>query len=354
MRGLMTTAVAAVLLLAGSAQAQLIDATGIANGQIKQDTLILNFPPPTGYWSGSGEGGSVEAIVNIATQISFESGVAVSGGFAEATSWSGVDVTVFNNSDGVLSIENFGSTIIPAGMGFYLQERVGPAADNNIFTGYGQTTQLFTLADLESTTEGELAYSDFEFTVVSNETTLYSLSGSMSLSIDDGELQRNFNLDAASAALLGFTNTGHDQNISWAFAWDATHIVLPLNAYLESGQSQVIQYRTRVTSRTRAECLSATTCLVAYSGFGDPIGRGGGAEFDSASDSLFAGMQMASFDLPQINPITGIVFDPQQFNPFEIIDGGGAVPEPATWLTMILGFGMLGATLRRRRVLTYS
>ncbi|WP_241491904.1 PEPxxWA-CTERM sorting domain-containing protein [Sphingomonas endophytica] len=28
---------------------------------------------------------------------------------------------------------------------------------------------------------------------------------------------------------------------------------------------------------------------------------------------------------------------------------GGAVPEPATWLTMILGFGVVGAALRRRR-----
>lgn len=354
MRALMTTAALAVLLFAGGAQAQVIDATGVASGQIKQDALVLNFPPPTGYWSGSGEGGSVESIVSIATQISFESGVAVSGGFAEATSWSGVDVTVFNNSDGLLAIDNFGSTIIPAGMGFYLQERVGPATDNNIFTGYGETGGMFTLADLTPTVGEEIAYSDFEFSVVSNDVTLYTLSGSMSLTLEDGVLQRNYFLEDASGALEGFTNTGHDQNVSWAFAWDATHIVLPLNALIESGQSQVIQYRTRVTSRTRAECLTATTCLVAYSGFGDPIGRGGGAEF-SAPATLFGGMQMASFDGPQLNQITGIEFDPQTFDPFRLLDdGGGAVPEPATWLTMILGFGLLGATLRRRRVVTYS
>jgi hypothetical protein len=29
---------------------------------------------------------------------------------------------------------------------------------------------------------------------------------------------------------------------------------------------------------------------------------------------------------------------------------GGGVPEPATWAMMILGFGMIGAALRRRRV----
>jgi hypothetical protein len=37
---------------------------------------------------------------------------------------------------------------------------------------------------------------------------------------------------------------------------------------------------------------------------------------------------------------------------FDTIAGrlsGGAVPEPATWATMILGFGVVGATFRRRR-----
>ncbi len=31
------------------------------------------------------------------------------------------------------------------------------------------------------------------------------------------------------------------------------------------------------------------------------------------------------------------------------LNGGGAVPEPAAWMLMILGFGSIGAALRRRR-----
>lgn len=358
MRGLIITAAAVVLLSAGGAQAQSLslDATGQGSGHITVDTKSKDYGIGQYTLTKGREGGSTEALYTINAQtISFESGVAVSGGFAQATSYSGVDITLFNNSDGLLAVENFGSTIIPAGMGFYLQDRAPPVPGvlRNVFTDNGETTELFTLSDLDPSMGSEIAYSDFEFSVVSNDMTLYSLSGWLSLTVDgQGNLQRNFGLDAASAALMGFTNTGHDQDISWAYAWDETHIVLPLNALLETGQSQVIQYRTRVTSRTRAECLSSRTCLVAFSGFGDPIGRGGGvaAEFDMVAFRGF-NMQME----PEIEPITGIVFSPEQIAPFRLLpNNGGLVPEPSTWLMMIFGFGLLGATLRRQRVVTYS
>jgi hypothetical protein len=32
-----------------------------------------------------------------------------------------------------------------------------------------------------------------------------------------------------------------------------------------------------------------------------------------------------------------------------IINIGGAVPEPSSWAMLIIGFGLVGATLRRRR-----
>lgn len=349
MRGLGYAAAVGALLVCASAQAQTIDATGLASGQIVQGTNTINVGAGQNIFVNNGEGGSVESIVNITTStVSFESGVAVSGGFAESTSFSGVDITVTNVSDGLLSIENFGSTIIPAGLGFYLQDRDGAATDNNIFTGYGQTFSGLTFADLDPTVaDGEaFAFSDFEFSVVSNEATLYSLSGSLSLFRDGDGIGVNYNLVDAAGVLNGFV-TAYDNEFALAYAWDSTDIVIPLNALLEQDDSQVIQYRTRVTSRTRASCITDITCLVAYSGFGDPIGRGGGADLALAA---FA------FDGPTINAvngITGIVFDPQTFTPFRFIDDG-AVPEPSTWLMMILGFGFLGAALRRRRAPSYS
>lgn len=359
MRALMITAAAVALLSTASAQAQTIEATGVASGGITQDTVTIPVAPPTGYWVGGGEGGSVEAIVNISpVTISFESGVAVSGGFASATSYSGVDITLYNNTSSLVSIEEFGSTIIPAGMGFYLQERAGAAKDNNIFTGYGQTYSGLTFEDLNPTVEaGPFAYSDFEFSVVSNDVILYTLSGYASLSLDYyGNVERDFWLSDPNA--LDGLVTAYDNDLAYAFAWDATHIVLPLNALLEQGDSRLIEYRTRVTSYTRADCITPTTCLVAYSGFGDPIGRGGGASFAA---SLQDNMQMSSLgrggfgaqSLDGPSGITGIVFSPQTFVPLEL-NPGGAVPEPATWTTLILGFGLLGAALRRRRAPSYS
>ncbi|WP_337188676.1 PEPxxWA-CTERM sorting domain-containing protein [Phenylobacterium sp.] len=359
MRSAKYLAAGLVLLAANTAQAQSIDATPTGYGEIAETAVVpFSTTLPRGYnvINLGGRGGSVESIVEIgASQVSFESGVAVSGAFSTATSYSGVDVTITNLSDGLLAISDFESTIIPAGMGFYLQERAGAATDNNIFTGYGQTFSGLTFEDLSTHVEAysPFAYADFDFSVVSNDVTLYSLSGWISLAFDsEGNVIQNYNLDVASAALDGFVLAFGSETLpnqlAWAYAWDSTNIVLPLNALLESGQSQVIQYRTSVTAYTRSDCITATTCLVAYSGFGDPIGRGGGVEFES-----FAAMR--GFGALDAEPkyITGINFSPQFIDPVRLTDGGGVVPEPSTWAFMIFGFGFAGAALRRRRTLSY-
>jgi len=352
MRGAGYSVALGALLLSTAVQAQTIDATPVASGVVTESATTVPFAAGRSTLIINGNGGSLESLVEItATHVSFESGVAVSGPFSSATSFSGVDITVTNVSSGPLSIDEFGSTIIPAGLGFYLQDRVGPATDNNIFTGYGQTTSSLGFADLNPLVGvGQpFAYSDFDFSVVSNDVTLYSLSGSLSLSFDgDGNVVQNFNLSDAALALSGFT-TAYDNAFALAYAWDATDIVIPLGALLETGESQVIEYRTSVTSFTRSACVGPTTCLVAYSGFGDPIGRGGGV--DSVAEA-FSAFSLSALDT---GTITGIVFDPQLIQPFRFIDGGGnAVPEPATWMTVILGFGLMGAALRRRRVVAYS
>jgi len=46
----------------------------------------------------------------------------------------------------------------------------------------------------------------------------------------------------------------------------------------------------------------------------------------------------------------GLAYNRFTFTP----NGGGAVPEPATWALLILGFGAVGAAMRRRTTLAYA
>lgn len=352
-------AIAVGALFAGtSVHAQSMTITGVKSGSITSgewnvglpNGLIVDDDNPLGV----GYGGSTETKVKVGPgHASFESGVAVSGPEATATSNSGLDIKITNTSESqALSVEKFGSTIIPAGMGFYMQDRTGDAAGSNIYTGYGQNDSATLQGLYSSVGDGMFAYSSFDFTVVSNDQTLYTLSGYMSLSFEGGLLQRDYGISNASglvdplSVLNGF-DSAYDNDVAYAFAWDSTDIDFDLNAIIGPGGSQTLHYRTSVTSWTTADCLNETTCLVAYSGFGDPIGRGGGISLAARG-----GPQIASVG----NSITGIVFDPVDVDRFELINAtlGGGVPEPATWISMIFGFGMLGAALRRRRVLSYS
>lgn len=357
MRSLAYAIVCGALFAGTSVQAQNMVITGVKSGSITSGELSL--PIANGLIAdddnalGVGYGGSTETKVKItALSASFESGVAVSGPFASATSNSGLDVTITNASGNqILSIEKFGSTIIPAGMGFYMQDRTGDAAGSNIYTGYGQNDLYGLQALWPSVGAGQFAYSSFDFTVVSNDATLYSLSGYLSLSFtDEGELVRTYGLADAAIAMPSLT-TAYDNDVAYAFAWDATDIDFDLNAVIGPGGSQTLEYRTTVNSYTSAACLNETTCLVAYSGFGDPIGRGGGISFAS-----FAAPEVQSIVGCPDDRICGIEFDPVAVDRFELINAtmGGVVPEPATWMSMIMGFGLLGAALRRRRLLSYS
>jgi hypothetical protein len=347
MRSLSYAIACGALLVGTSAQAQNVGIVGDGSAVIQQGAVEAPMGLGQGMLALNGRGGSAEAIVEVtASHASFESGVAVSGKQSSAVSYSGLDVTLTNGStESSISIENFGSTIIPAGMGFYLADRDGMAIDNNIFTGFGQTDSGLSFGNLfaQVGNNNVFASAAFDFSIVSDDQTLYSLSGSLDLKFVGGVLMTDYGLTDAEGVLHGFT-TAYNTNFAQAYAWDATDIVVPLNALLLPGQSKVLQYRTSVSAYTNVDCVTTNTaCLVAYSGFGDPIGRGGGIASFAARGAEAQGL----------NPITGIVFDPQDIEPFRGI-ASAPVPEPATWISMLLGFGLLGGALRRRRVLSYS
>ena len=382
MRGLGLT-IACLTLVAGTAQAAAtINATGETSAELYRNATAKGLTTyedgeSNAIWSSSikgapGTGGSFEALIDITqSHVSFESGVAVSGGYSGATSFSSVDITVANTGPQVLSIANFGSTIIPAGLGFYIQDRTGLAQDNNIFTGYGEIGQTYddngdplpvpTFKSFTTTVgtgaANPFAFADFDFNISTADQVnpLYHLTGSLSLYFDTfGNVQQGYNLSDASLKLLGFQDVEGQFGLDsvYAFKWDATDIVVPLNAILNPGESKVITYETRVSAFTRTDCLDKTTCIVGYSGFGDPVGRGGAIEEAFArgfSPNLVGIDNHCGNDTS--GAITHIEFCPVEFDPFRLLAEGGptGVPEPAAWTMMIVGFGAIGSTLRRRR-----
>lgn len=50
------------------------------------------------------------------------------------------------------------------------------------------------------------------------------------------------------------------------------------------------------------------------------------------------------------SPTTSIALNTQGFSDAILVRGTGAVPEPATWAMMLLGFGGIGFAMRRRRL----
>lgn len=344
-----------LLFIATSAEAQVTRVTGAAGSVI---TFPISSTPPSGRNSvqgagiltnTSGSGASYDSFVSITpSAVSFESGNAVSGPSVRAKSSSSVDIVFTNDIDAVVT-PVLHSTIIPAGMGFYLAD-LSSGCGGNVYTGCPQSLSGLTFSDLSTGGDGgatPLAFAGFDFSIVSEGVTLYQLKASMNLTYDptNGVIVTTAVANAASR-LNGFTQvTPLGSQSAMGFAWGATDFAIPL-ASLGIGQSQKLTYLTSVETFSRASCINSTTCLVAYSGFGDPIGRGGGQSFRpvnaSAASSGVSGVNFtpAGFNLPSYSK--GVL----TYRPGR---ASGAIPEPSTWALMLVGFGMLGAAVRGRR-----
>jgi hypothetical protein len=72
-------------------------------------------------------------------------------------------------------------------------------------------------------------------------------------------------------------------------------------------------------------------------------------------DSLdfYAKAHPSDFDSSQSNQL-GTFYNPDVPRAAFTIDGIGGVPEPATWLSMVAGFGLIGAALRNRSRIAIS
>jgi hypothetical protein len=296
---------------------------------------------------------------------------------ANASSTSGIIATLTNTGATPVHLNSIQSTIIQAGMGFMIQNPTGPAFDNDVFTGYGMNdTGKFGDFYKPALAGKTIANAGFNFNVYGDDygtvgeeaTPLYTLKGSVSLGFDLlGDIVETSDVTDAKSILSGFApiypkldGFGHPilpyvpiTNLDRiaGYEWNETNVNVALSTLLGAGLSTNLYYVATSYVDVALPCVSATECLVAYSGFGDPVGRGGGVEADFAS-SISTFSSLLSDPCP--HDTSRICFSPQTITPFSNLKTSGGVPEPATWVSMIVGFGLAGAALRRRGALSHA
>ena len=238
---------------------------------------------------GSGQWNSFVDTTTNPGSINFQSSNAVGGNNTDVA-----NIKLESVSAVQLGIENGGSLdlhsqITAAGFGFYLASvGDGSCILSGTCAQVGVDT-AFSFDDFRSTG----ASVGFDFVVSANANPdlfcdgvaslctreLYSVHGSLELNSDGVYLG---GLEDAQAKLLGFgletPPAGGDVPYhSLGYNWRATDFDVT-GGLLDAG-FQTVTYYTRVYSQMGSPCLSSVTegtvCLLAYSGFGDPIGLGG-------------------------------------------------------------------------------
>jgi len=278
------------------------------------------------------------------------------------TSHTIVDISFTN--DGTEAVRpQLVSTILPAGLGLFIE---GARCFNRLASCAASipAANPITFQDFLASSLGNPATSlggaSFDFKVTGGGETLYDLAGGVTL-LHDLATQTNqlvTDLADAQAALEGFrisSPAGSDQEYS--AQWDATpfSVDFGLGTLLQPGESSTLRYETTVTTFTQVDCLTLPTdaCLIAYSAFGDPMGRGGGV---NPAFARFAAMATPSL-IREFTPSEDDLFSfgDFKFNRPTFKDGilsfelqSEPVPEPATWALMIAGFAFAGVCMRRR------
>jgi len=321
---------------------------------------ISPLPNMSGAFAdGHGSYGTFATVSELAVDhIEFKNGNVSGGLYSQATTSTTIDIT-FNNDGSTAVLPQLSSTILPAGFGMYIAD-IGAGCAGDV-SGCSQTLSGATLANLvpsQSSADSRYAGASFTFQILSDGQEVYSLTGGMTLDYDPlTGMTLTPDYATAQGDLLGFTEIG-DGLSTFGVAWDATPIMVALgdiNDLLAPGESRTLTYKTSVTSYTQTACEEGGACLIAYSAFGDPVGRGGGgASFERSAFSAFADpfailaedtgiarvdIQPFSFGLPTFQ--NGVLT-------FQLT----AVPEPSSWLLTIMAMGALGAALRRRRALS--
>lgn len=143
--------------------------------------------------------------------------------------------------------------------------------------------------------------------------------------------------------------------------WSTTALNLDIGT-LAAGATTIIEYRALYSVFSSEPCDDLTACSGLQVVFGDPRNNGTilsrMASFAAFADDSSVpiinreydaveipyAINLADSPFPDLPPAQGPVSYSVDFIP----GSTAAVPEPATWATLICGFGLIGSTLRRR------
>ena len=146
-------------------------------------------------------------------------------------------------------------------------------------------------------------------------------------------------------------------NYAYGYIWDDTAFTALFPDPLTVGESGTVTYRITTETLSLADArIPSSNAVVAYACFPDPLGRGGGNNAMGARGmaqlSSFAGNESDDTCDDFSNPSTRkYALELPRIDNGSIVFERGAppVPEPATWAMLITGFGLVGASMRRRR-----
>jgi hypothetical protein len=303
-----------------------------------------------------GSGGSFASISSVAPGlVKFQNGNAASGDYVYVTSQTDVDIT-FKNDGAKTVTPTLQSQIAPAGIGVYVGGcNLGALASTCEINAPGAAGETWADFGPSGVDGNDISGATLDFRILAGGRTIYDLKASVTLEYDPAT-GKNVVVEAVGAARKVLDDfrlispTGSKSFVG--FEWNATDLTVnfPKGLKLKPGQSSTLTYQTTVESFGTTACDVETTtngCVVAYSSFGDPIGGGGGVKpnvaglFSSTSDDTGAtGVQFGEF-----------AFDAPTFEDGALtLDGlRSIVPEPTVWSLMIVGLGLIGAAMRRRR-----
>jgi hypothetical protein len=363
------TAVAASALATGAmAQVSNVQSSTSASQTLDGSTTIYTNPVPSPNFDNGGPGGagySASAAIDDGS-IFFQAGSMSAGRRNAASSEVIVSFDVTGQSD--TAITQIRSTFFESNFGFYIGNFTdfvdpdtgdlivgcsGANLPNCVPTTFAPGFSAF-VAPGDTSPPITLATTQFTFEVLQDGDIVRSVSGSLdAVRTESGVIfTEGLGFSELASALNNFTlfevpGNPEYQDKVYAFSWDRTDFTAELLNAIGNGETSNISYRiatSTVNYATPAFSPPSANLLVAFACAADPIGRGSvGAIFtipgfsaNTCTDYAADG-SVTPFAL-KIPRIVG-----------NTLDFTAGIPEPDTWAMLIIGFGLVGLSMRRTK-----